>query len=58
MECHQGRESTVSVDAAIAAAAAVTEAPGGRGAVREVCEAILAGRGLLDSILKKRFGIK
>ena len=44
--------------AVIGAACAVTAAPGGRGAVREVCEAILAGRGLLDQILKTRFGIR
>jgi len=44
--------------AVIGAATAVTAAPGGRGAVREVCEAILAGRGLWDAILKKRFGIR
>lgn len=39
------------------AAAAVTEAPGGHGAVREVCEAVLLGRGLWDDILKNKFGI-
>lgn len=41
----------------IDAAGAVTESPGGRGAVREVCEALLSGRGLWDSSLKKHFGI-
>lgn len=31
----------------------VTSAPGGRGAVREVCEAILRGRGVWEKILGK-----
>ena len=38
-------------------AAAITTALGGQGAVREICEAILIGRGLWDGILKKKFGI-
>lgn len=37
----------------IAAADWVTAAPGGRGAVREVCEAILTARGQWDDILAK-----
>jgi 3-deoxy-D-manno-octulosonate 8-phosphate phosphatase (KDO 8-P phosphatase) len=32
-----------------------TQAPGGRGAVREVCEAILKAQGRWDAILKKLF---
>lgn len=35
----------------------VTKAPGGRGAVREVCETILAAQGLWDDVLK-RYGAK
>jgi len=31
----------------------VTQQPGGRGAVRELCEAILEAKGLLEDILKK-----
>ncbi len=42
---------------AIAAARAVTLARGGRGAVREVCEAILRGRGLWDKALARFTGI-
>ena len=30
-----------------------TQAPGGRGAVREVCEALLKARGLWDQIVEK-----
>jgi 3-deoxy-D-manno-octulosonate 8-phosphate phosphatase (KDO 8-P phosphatase) len=31
----------------------VTEAPGGSGAVREVCEYILRAKGLFDALLRK-----
>jgi len=34
----------------------VTQKPGGKGAVREVCEAILDSKGLWDDILKKMAG--
>jgi 3-deoxy-D-manno-octulosonate 8-phosphate phosphatase (KDO 8-P phosphatase) len=40
-----------------AAAALVTGAPGGRGAVRELAEAILRGRGLWDALLREKYGI-
>jgi len=37
----------------LARAAAVTRAPGGRGAVREVCEALLKSRGLWEAVVEK-----
>jgi len=36
-----------------ARATAITRAPGGRGAVREVCEAILSARGLWETVVEK-----
>jgi 3-deoxy-D-manno-octulosonate 8-phosphate phosphatase (KDO 8-P phosphatase) len=40
-----------------AAAALVTTARGGHGAVRELAEAILRGRGAWDTLLSKQYGI-
>ena len=40
-----------------AAAALVTEARGGQGAVRELAEAILRGRGLWETLLREHYGI-
>ena len=40
-----------------AAAALVTEARGGHGAVREVAEAILRARGSWENLLKEKYGI-
>jgi 3-deoxy-D-manno-octulosonate 8-phosphate phosphatase (KDO 8-P phosphatase) len=41
----------------IAAADWVTSRAGGKGAVREVCEAILNAKGLLESFLQRRYGM-
>ena len=56
----QAKQAVLAVPAAVpevlAAADWVTRAPGGQGAVREVCEALLKARGLWDEIVRRLGG--